>query len=64
MLLQVAAGFVNVELAAPVWMQMLHLLLADGLWIAWVALAAAALAAESPAWRSLSALVPGEAPAR
>lgn len=63
-LLQLAAGFVNVELAAPVWMQMLHLLLADGLWIAWVALAATALAAESPAWRKLSAPVPGEAPAR
>jgi hypothetical protein len=35
---------VNVWLMAPVWMQLLHLLLADGLWISLVLLAAAALA--------------------
>ena len=45
---QVVAGFVNVLLLAPVWMQMVHLLLADALWIAFVILAASALAA-SPA---------------
>lgn len=43
-LIQTAAGFVNVQLAAPVWLQLVHLALADLLWIAWVALAAAAVA--------------------
>jgi heme A synthase len=46
---QIAAGFVNVMLLAPVWMQMLHLLLADALWIAFVLLAASALAGERAA---------------
>jgi cytochrome c oxidase assembly protein subunit 15 len=31
--LQLVAGGVNVALAAPWWMQLLHLLLAQGLWI-------------------------------
>jgi len=38
--LQVAAGVVNLLLLAPVWMQMLHLLLADLLWIVLVLLCA------------------------
>lgn len=50
---QVIGGFVNVILLAPVWMQVIHLLLADTLWIVTVLLAAAALsqpqAAEEPA---------------
>jgi heme A synthase len=37
---QLAIGGVNVILLAPVWMQMLHLLVADTLWIAFVLLAA------------------------
>jgi heme a synthase len=41
---QLAVGFVNVLLLAPVWMQMLHLLLAQALWIAYVILAASVLA--------------------
>jgi heme A synthase len=41
---QLLVGFVNVLLLAPVWMQMLHLLLAQGLWIAYVILAASVLA--------------------
>jgi heme A synthase len=41
-LVQVAAGVANVALLAPVWMQILHLLLADLLWIAFVWLAARA----------------------
>ncbi len=45
---QIAAGFLNLVLHAPLWMQVTHLLLADALWIATVILAAAALA-ESPA---------------
>ncbi len=42
--LQLAGGLVNVWLLAPVWMQMVHLLLADALWIALVLLVASALA--------------------
>lgn len=42
-IVQVLAGFVNVLLLAPVWMQMLHLLLADAVWIAFVVLAASVL---------------------
>jgi heme A synthase len=44
---QLAAGFVNVLLLAPVWLQMVHLLLADAIWIAYVFLAADALTATS-----------------
>ena len=43
---QVAAGFVNILLLAPVWMQMVHLLLADATWIAFVLLAATVLSSE------------------
>ncbi len=38
---EVAAGFVNVLLLAPVWMQIVHLFLADMLWISVVMLTAA-----------------------
>jgi heme a synthase len=48
-LAQVAAGVANVLLLAPVWMQLVHLLLADALWIAFVLLAARALALPRPA---------------
>jgi heme A synthase len=41
--LQLVAGVMNVVLLAPVWMQMLHLLLADLSWIVLVLLAASAL---------------------
>ncbi len=43
-LLQVAAGFTNIYLQAPVWLQLVHLLLADGIWIGLVCLTAAVLA--------------------
>jgi heme A synthase len=55
---QVAAGFLNVFLLAPVWLQLVHLLLADLLWIAFVILAASALsrtAAPEPAYGPLPA---------
>lgn len=42
--LQTILGAVNVLLLAPVWLQLVHLLVADLLWIALVLLAAAALA--------------------
>jgi len=47
-LAQVGAGVLNVALLAPVWMQLLHLLLADLLWIALVLLASHARGAEAP----------------
>lgn len=34
--LQIAAGLANIALLAPIWMQLVHLLLADLLWIAFV----------------------------
>jgi heme A synthase len=43
-LLQLALGALNVVLLAPVWMQLVHLLMADLVWIALVLLAAAVLA--------------------
>lgn len=43
---QLVAGAINVRLAAPVTMQLVHLLLADLVWIALVLLSAAALAVE------------------
>jgi heme A synthase len=39
------AGVVNLLLLAPVWMQLVHLLLADLLWITLVLLSASMLAA-------------------
>jgi heme a synthase len=42
--MQVAAGLVNVLLLAPVWMQLVHLLVADALWICYVLLGASLLA--------------------
>jgi heme A synthase len=46
---QLVAGVVNVLLLAPVWMQMLHLLLADLVWISLVIFTAEALAQEDQA---------------
>ena len=42
--IQLAAGVVNVALLAPVWMQLVHLLLADLIWITLVLLTTSALA--------------------
>lgn len=42
-LAQLAGGFLNLLLLAPTWMQLVHLLMADLLWIALVVLSAAAL---------------------
>lgn len=43
---QLLAGAINVVLKAPVWMQLVHLLLSDLIWIALVLFAASALATE------------------
>ncbi|TQF15245.1 heme A synthase, partial [Myxococcus llanfairpwllgwyngyllgogerychwyrndrobwllllantysiliogogogochensis] len=45
---QLMAGLVNVVLLAPVWLQLVHLLLADFVWMAVVSLCAAGLAADAP----------------
>jgi heme A synthase len=42
-LLQMTMGFLNVILLAPIWMQMIHLLVADSFWIALVLLGARSL---------------------
>lgn len=44
---QFALGLVNVALLAPVWMQLIHLLVADALWISVVVLSAAMLRADA-----------------
>jgi heme A synthase len=56
--LQVGTGLANVALLAPVWMQLVHLLLADVLWIAFVLLAARALALPRAAEAPRAAAVP------
>lgn len=43
---QLVAGTINIALLAPVWMQLVHLLLADGVWIALVCTTAAVLAVD------------------
>lgn len=57
---QLLAGMVNLLLLAPVGMQLLHLLLADGVWIALILAGANALGQESaePALESAGALSP------
>lgn len=45
-LVQLAAGLINVLLLAPVWMQIVHLLLADGVWIILILLTGSSLAEE------------------
>ncbi len=41
--LQLCAGLINLYLLAPVWMQLVHLLLADAVWLTLILLAASAL---------------------
>jgi heme A synthase len=55
---QLALGFVNVLLLAPVWMQLVHLLTADALWISLVLLGATALASEATDSRAARESVP------
>jgi cytochrome c oxidase assembly protein subunit 15 len=46
---QLAAGLVNMMLLAPTWLQLVHLFLADALWISLVLFVASAFAAEEAA---------------
>ncbi|MFN3648764.1 MAG: heme o synthase [Armatimonadota bacterium] len=61
---QLVAGLMNYALKAPVWMQLVHLLLADGFWVALVLMSAGALGEGvervelSRAWATDSAGVP------
>lgn len=56
---QVLAGTINVVLLAPVWMQLVHLLIADAVWVVLVCTTAAALAEPDAA----ATVEPGPAPA-
>lgn len=52
---QVGLGLLNVALLAPIWLQLVHLLVADAIWIAFVLLAAEALADRAPAAAAVEA---------
>jgi len=56
---QLLLGVTNVLLLAPVWMQLIHLLMADVVWITFVLLSASALSALQPA--AMLATVDGHA---
>jgi heme a synthase len=51
---QLSAGVINVFLLAPIWLQLVHLLLADAIWITLVLLAADALS-----FREADVRIPG-----
>jgi len=52
-LTQMLAGLINVLLLAPVWMQIVHLLLADSLWIAFILLFASTLSETADSKRKM-----------
>src|SRR5690606_39147452 len=51
----IIAGFVNIALHAPVWMQIVHLFLADSLWIALIVFAGLIWSSEVKAKQVISA---------
>lgn len=53
-LIQIAAGFLNLALLVPVWMQLVHLLLADAVWLSLVLFSASALGAAARKSHDLS----------
>lgn len=53
---QLALGFLNIVLLAPVWIQLVHLLMADAIWIGFVLVGANALSLQ-PAGYSISSSV-------
>jgi heme A synthase len=59
---QVGLGMLNVFLLAPVWMQLVHLLVADLVWIALILLGASVLARPSTARASGNAPFPAPRP--
>ncbi len=62
--LQLTAGMVNLALLAPVWMQLVHLVLADAVWLAAVLLGATALAEDAPRLSVPELAEPGSASVR
>jgi heme A synthase len=58
---QIALGILNLALLAPVWLQLLHLVMADLTWTALVVLALHTLAEPDPAWSTAAArsILPG-----
>jgi len=56
-LIQIAAGVLNLALLAPIWMQLVHLLLADLLWIGLVLLTATTLEKPAPSGGLASSLL-------
>jgi heme A synthase len=54
-LLQISLGILNVFLLAPTWLQLLHLLVADALWIALILLGLTVLGAPAAARRAAAA---------
>jgi heme A synthase len=46
--LMLLSGVVSVGLGVPIWMQLVHLLLADSLWIAYIWISATALQSDAP----------------
>jgi heme A synthase len=59
--IQIGLGFLNLLLLAPIWLQLVHLLVADLVWISLVLLAAGALA-EEPEGVAAAADTPALAP--
>jgi len=57
---QIALGFLNLWLLAPAVMQILHLLMADAVWVALVALCAVTLAAPASGASSEDAALEGD----
>ena len=59
-ILQLGAGIVNVLLLAPVWLQLVHLLLADAVWVFLVLMGAALLSSdrEVETWRAPAPVKP------
>jgi heme A synthase len=51
-MLQLFAGLINVILLAPVWLQLVHLLLADAVWIGLILFAATSLGVENESLNS------------
>jgi len=46
---QIAVGFINLGLLAPVYLQLIHLLMADAVWVAFILMSAVALETEAEA---------------
>ena len=63
-IVQLTAGMVNLVLLAPVWMQLVHLLLADAVWLAAVLLGGEALAEDAPRLSVPGLVEPGSASVR